>query len=172
MGCEITSKEEVHCLAFFESEQQRLAFQEILDEHLPDIPNNTELFGEQIAVDENEEIVFEEPRLLISALDLNIDELYEIVHNLDGLFIPAHIDKKTTSLISQLGFVPPDIKADGLELTKFTTTEACLKQYPYLKKFNFIHSSDAHFIDIIGESYTEMELNKRSFQEIKNWLHQ
>jgi predicted metal-dependent phosphoesterase TrpH len=169
-GCEITSKEEAHCLAFFETEEQRLQMQSILDEHLPNIPNDEERFGYQIVVDENEEIVYEEPKLLISALDLSLDNLYDIVHGIGGIFIPAHVDKKTTSLMSQLGFVPPEIKADALELTKFMETDKFLKLFPYLKKFKFIHSSDAHFIDIVGETYTEMELPNRSFENIKNWL--
>lgn len=170
MGCEITSKEECHCLAFFEDENSRIEMQRILDEHLPDIKNDEDKFGYQIVVDEEENVVFEEERLLISALDLNLDELFDIVHSLNGIFIPAHVDKKVTSLMSQLGFVPPDIKADALELTKFTKTDDFIRKFAYLKKFNFIHSSDAHYIDIIGESFTEMELKHRNFQEIKNFL--
>ncbi|GHV36308.1 histidinol-phosphatase [Bacteroidia bacterium] len=170
VGCEISSKEEAHCLAFFETETQRIQMQNILDKHLPNIANDEERFGYQIVVDENEDIVYEEPKLLISALDLSLDELYDIVHNIGGIFIPAHVDKKTTSLMSQLGFVPPEIKADALELTKFMETDKFLKRFPYLKKFKFLHSSDAHFIDIVGERYTEMELPSRSFENVKNWL--
>jgi PHP family Zn ribbon phosphoesterase len=170
VGCEITSKEETHCLAFLETEAQRVQMQNILDEHMPDILNDEERFGYQIVVDENEEIVYEEPKLLISALDLNLDELYDIVHDIGGIFIPAHVDKKTTSLMSQLGFVPPEIKADALELTKFMETDIFIRRFPYLKKFKFLHSSDAHFIDNVGERYTEMELSSRSFENVKNWL--
>jgi len=50
-GAEITTREEVHCLAFFEDNDTILRFQELLDEHLPNIPNNPLLFGDQIAVD-------------------------------------------------------------------------------------------------------------------------
>jgi PHP family Zn ribbon phosphoesterase len=169
-GCEITSKEEAHCLAFFETEEQRLQMQNIFDKYLPNIPNDEKRFGYQIVVDKNEEIVYEEPKLLISALDFSLDEVYSIVHDIGGICIPAHVDKKTTSLMSQLGFVPPEIKADALELTKFMETDKFLKLFPYLKKFKFLHNSDAHFIDVVGERYTEMELPRRSFKNIKNWL--
>jgi len=169
-GCEITSREEAHCLAFFKDDETLNEFQQFLDARLPDIMNDTDKFGYQIVVDENEEIIYEEPRLLISALDANLDELYDEVHRLGGIFIPAHIDKPSTSLMSQLGFVPPDIKANGMELTKFITPEKFIKRFAYLKRFKFIQSSDAHVLDTIGETYTELELSEFSFEGIRNYF--
>jgi predicted metal-dependent phosphoesterase TrpH len=169
-GCEITSREEVHCLAFFKDDETLHECQKFLDAHLPDIPNDVDKFGYQVVVDENEEIVYEEPRLLISALDVDLDHLYDEVHRLGGIFIPAHIDKPITSLMSQLGFVPPDIKADGMELTKFTPPEKLIKRFAYLKKFKFIQSSDAHVLDTIGEIFTEMELSEFSFEGVRDYF--
>jgi len=169
-GCEITSKEEVHCLAFFKDDETLNVFQQFLDAHLPNIPNDVDKFGYQVVVDENEEIVYEEPRLLFSALNVDLDGLYDEVHRLNGIFIPAHIDKPSTSLMSQLGFVPPDIKADGMELTKFNTPEKFIKRFAYLKKFKFIQSSDAHVLDTIGETFTELDLSELSFEGIKDYF--
>jgi predicted metal-dependent phosphoesterase TrpH len=169
-GCEMTSKEEAHCLGFFKDDETLNKFQVFLDAHLPDIPNDVDKFGYQVVVDENEDLVYEEPRLLISALDVDLDNLYDEVHRLGGIFIPAHIDKPITSLMSQLGFVPPDIKADGMELTKFTPPEKFIKRFAYLKKFKFIQSSDAHILDTIGEIYTELELPELSFDAVKNYF--
>jgi len=166
-GCEITSKEEAHCLAFFKDDETLSEFQKFLDQHLPDIPNNVDKFGYQVVVDENEEIVYEEPRLLLSALDVDLDGVYEEVRRLDGIFIPAHIDKPSSSLMSQLGFVPPDIKADGMELSKFITPEKFIKRFAYLRKFKFIQNSDAHVLDTIGETYTELELSELSFEGVR-----
>ena len=41
-GAEICSKEEVHALTFFETDEQLTIFQHYLDVHLPDIPNEPE----------------------------------------------------------------------------------------------------------------------------------
>lgn len=169
-GCEITSKEEVHCLAFFPDERTLNEFQTFLDVHLPDFSNNSDKFGFQVVVDENEEIVYEEPRLLLSALDVDLDGLYDEVHRLGGIFIPAHIDKPTTSLMSQLGFVPPDIKADGMELSRFNTPENFIRRFAYLKKFKFVQSSDAHALTSIGEVSTEIELPELSFEALKKYF--
>jgi Predicted metal-dependent phosphoesterases (PHP family) len=127
-GVEITTQEEAHALAFFENDDQLDLFQAYIDKHLPHIPLDEEKFGYQLIVDENEEVTGEEEWLLWSALDADLDELYDIVHEIGGLFIPAHVNKPASSLISQLGFIPPDLKADGLEISKHVTKEAFLKK--------------------------------------------
>ena len=92
-GAEICSKEEVHALTFFETDEQLTIFQHYLDVHLPDIPNDPEKFGFQVVVDPEEQIIYEEPKLLISALNQSLEEIAHKVRQLDGIFIPAHIDK-------------------------------------------------------------------------------
>jgi len=74
-GAEVTTKEEVHCLCLFPEESQRIEFQNFLESNLPEIKNNPELFGYQVVVDENEEILDEIEPLLISALNVSIDEV-------------------------------------------------------------------------------------------------
>lgn len=164
-GVEVTSQEETHCLCFFEADSQLDQFQDFLDTHLPPIPNDEDRFGYQLIVDENDEIVGEEQYHLLNAIDVDIDGIYEEVHRIGGLFVPAHINKGTTSLISQLGFIPPDLKADGLEINRRTTREEILKKFAYLKRFNFITDSDAHFIDNIGDVYNVIYMEHRNFQE-------
>ena len=164
-GVEVTSQEEAHCLCFFETDVQLDAFQTFLDAHLPPIPNDEERFGYQLIVDENEEILGEEQYHLLNAIDIDIDGIYEEVHRVGGLFVPAHVNKGTTSLTSQLGFIPPDLKADGLEINKFTTRDEMVKKFAYLKRFNFITDSDAHFIDNVGDVYNVIYMEHRSFAE-------
>ncbi len=164
-GVEVTSQEEAHCLCFFETDEQLDAMQAFLDEHLPKIPNDEDRFGYQLIVDENEEIVGEEEYHLLNAIDVDIDGIYEEVHRIGGLFVPAHVNKGTTSLMSQLGFIPPDLKADGLEINKFTTRDEFVKKFAYLKKFGFITDSDAHFIDNVGDVYNVIYMEHRSFKE-------
>ena len=170
-GVEITSQEEAHCLAYFPDDDALDHFQTFLDSHLPPIPNDEDRFGYQLIVDENDEITGEEPYHLLNAIDVDIDGLYDEVHRLDGLFVPAHINKGTTSLTSQLGFVPPDLKADGLEINRFTTREETIKKAAYLRRFHFITDSDAHFIDNVGDVYNLIHMEHRSFAEFALALH-
>ena len=118
-------------------------------------------------MDENDEIVGEEEYHLLNGIDVDIDGIYEEVHRIGGLFVPAHVNKGTTSLTSQLGFVPPDLKADGLEINRFTTRDEMLKKFAYLKRFNFITDSDAHFIDNVGDVYNVIYMEHRTFAEFR-----
>lgn len=166
-GAEVTTKEEVHCLAFFETEDQLDDFQEFLDQHLPDIPNDVKRFGHQVAVDADNNIVYTEERLLISALDQSIDQVEAEVHRLNGLFIPAHIDKRRFGIIQQLGFVPPDLKVDALEISPFCTQQEFLSAHPELINYLFISGSDAHYPEQIGSRVTVFEMETAGFAEIR-----
>lgn len=166
-GAEVTSKEEVHCLAFFENFKQLDEFQHFLDLNLPDIKNDTGLFGYQVVVDDNENIIYEEEKLLISAINKGINEIVTEVHRLGGIFIPAHVNRSRFSLISQLGFIPPDLKFDALELSKHQDTPSFLTTWPYLENATIIRSSDAHQPEIIGESSTKLFMERPDFDEFR-----
>lgn len=166
-GAEVTTKEEVHCLTFFENNDALGTFQKFLDENLPDFPNNPLIFGYQVQVDENEIIVFEEKRLLINAISKTIKEVEVFVHSLEGLFIPAHIDRKKNSIYSQLGFLPENMKADALEVSRATTTEKFTASHPEINKYPLLRSSDAHYPEQIGTAFTVWHINEPTFTEIK-----
>lgn len=170
-GCEVNTREEVHCLAFFETPGQLAEFQLFLDHHLPHIPNNPDKFGYQLVINEAEEVLQEVEYLLINALAASIEEVEVEVHRLDGIFIPAHINKMQNSVLSQLGFLPPGLRVDALELSAHTTIPAFLEKNKYLAAYPFIQSSDAHIVEDVGKIDTVLQLNSVDFTAIKNALH-
>lgn len=165
-GAEINTCEEVHCLAFFENADSLGAFQHYLDLWLPDILNIPEKFGHQVWVNRNEEILGEEKRLLWSALNQSIDEVAHMVYMLNGIFIPAHVDRQAFGLYSQLGFFPEGLRADALEVTP-RVTNAFFEETGISGKFSFITGSDAHTLERIGTGFTWFRMNGLSFKEIK-----
>ena len=78
-GAEITTREEVHCLAFADSDDSLDALQNFLDDSLPKIPNDEAVFGYPLAVHEAEEVIYEAPWLLISAIDRSMEEVAAFV---------------------------------------------------------------------------------------------
>jgi 3',5'-nucleoside bisphosphate phosphatase len=170
-GAEVTTKEEVHCLAFFENTEALNEFQEFLDENLPDIPNNPSIFGHQVQIDENENIIFEEERLLVNAISKTFREVETFVHGLGGIFIPAHIDRKKNSIYSQLGFLPEDMKADALEVSLASSPVTFTSVHPEISKFTLIRSSDSHYPAQIGTLFTDYFLEEVSFPEIRMALN-
>jgi len=171
-GAEVTTKEEAHCLAFFNSDEALDSFEIFLQENLPPIPNDSDKFGEQVQIDENENIIYEEPLFLPSAIQKTIEEVEAKVHSLQGLFIPAHIDKPKFSIPSQLGFIPFDLNVDAVEISPNTTREAYLLKNKYLKQKTFIQSSDAHYPDQIGSSYCSFDIKALCFEEVRLALRQ
>lgn len=166
-GAEVTTKEEVHCLAFFENFEKLDEFQHFLDANIPDIKNNVDLFGYQVVVNEEEEIVYEEEKLLISAINRSIDQVEQEVHRLEGIFIPAHVNRAKFSLISQLGFIPTELKFDALELSKHMETNVFFKTFPYLQKATIIRSSDAHQPEVIGSIFSRLAMESTDFNEFR-----
>jgi hypothetical protein len=166
-GAEITTKEEVHCLVFFENSETLSQLQDFLDENLPDIQNVPEIFGHQVEVDENENIIYVEEKMLTNAISQSINELEIFVHSHNGLFIPAHIDRKKNSIYSQLGFLPENLKADALEISRATSAEKFADMHPEIKKFPLTRSSDAHMIDDIGKATTGFMIRSAEFNEIR-----
>lgn len=168
-GAEITTKEEVHVIALVDYSVRNL-LQEWIESYLPKIPNNEEYFGYQLVVNEMEEVLYQEPTLLISALNRSIDQTEEFIHSIGGLFIPAHIDKPQNSLISQLGFVPPGLKADALELSVRADLPGLIRACGWLKEFCFLHSSDAHYPADFGDIFTFFDIEKPNFESLKGAL--
>ncbi len=166
-GAELTSAEEIHCLAFFEDAKQTEKFQTFIDKHSSSVPNNASRFGMQIIVNEKEEIIGEVAELLIMALSAPIEEIEQTVHLLGGIFIPAHINRTANGIYSQIGFIPEGLSADAFEFSGNTTKEALVVKYPELGTYNLITNSDAHYLKDIGSKITEYYLEKPSFDEWK-----
>lgn len=170
-GAEITTKEEVHCLAFFEFEDQLKRFQQFLDEKIIFIPNPDGHFGYQPVVDENDNIVELIPNYLPAALKSSINEIQQEVEKLNGIFIPAHIDRPSSGLFGQLGFIPPDLKFDAMGISSYSSEKHVQKHYFIPKEITLIRNSDAHYLNQIGEIYTVFNIEEITFQEIKMALN-
>ncbi|HLO90862.1 MAG TPA: PHP domain-containing protein [Lentimicrobium sp.] len=166
-GVEVTTREEIHCLAFFSNLEETEEFQLYLDEQLPFIKNNPSLFGDQVVVDEEENIVFEEEKLLISAIQSSIDQVESEVHRLNGIFIPAHVNKAKDSLLSQLGFIPKGLNADAYEINRHISKESFIENNRLNSSTTVIRNSDSHMLDSIGEQVSTFEMESTDFNEFR-----
>jgi len=171
-GAEVTTREEIHCLAFFEFENQLAQFQQFLDEHITIIPNPDGHFGYQPVVDENDNILELISNYLPTALKKGITEVQQKVEKLNGIFIPAHVDRPSNGLFSQLGFIPPGLKFDAMGISRWTSEKDVRKHHVLGKEITLIRNSDAHYLQQIGEIYTLFHLEEISFTEIKSALNQ
>jgi 3',5'-nucleoside bisphosphate phosphatase len=165
-GMEITSREEVHLLALFDKIDGLQALQEIVYSHLPGM-NDESRFGCQAIVNELDEVEGFNERLLIGATELPLADWVRSIHDLGGLTVASHIDRESFSVISQLGFVDPEIPFDALEISGRTGLVGARKRYPELAGYPFLTSSDAHRCEEIGKGFTEFLLEEPSVRELK-----
>ena len=165
-GMEITTSEEVHLLAIFDSLSNLVLLQNIIDQHLTG-ENDENLFGVQAIVNEIGEVEGINNQLLIGATDLSLDTLISHIHQFDGLAIAAHIDRESFSVLSQLGFINDNTDFDALEITPRTGFDRARIKYSELSKYSFIISSDSHYIKDIGQAFTQMFIQEPTFSELK-----
>lgn len=166
-GAEVCTREEAHCLALFGTEDSRAAFQEYLDRHLPPVPNDPERFGDQVWVNRNDEIMGEAPYLLISALDQNVNQVAAFVKKLGGLFIAAHVERPSFSLISQLGFIDPSLPLDAIEYTDASRFARLQSEQKYLSNYTSYPASDAHYPEQIGTKPCLIQASEPLFDNLK-----
>lgn len=116
-GMEVQTREEVHMLCMFDTLEQVASWQRTVDAALPGLPNREDFFGAQYVVDATGAHRYTEERLLATSTALSVEQVAADVEALGGLCIPAHIDRPSYSIVSNLGFVPQGLPVAGLEIT-------------------------------------------------------
>lgn len=154
-GMEVESKEGIHLLCYFKTVAKLMEFSEIIYQHLPEIKNEPEKWGEQLVYNEFDEIIGKEEKLLITSVNLSINKIVDLVSFYQGIVIPAHINRYTNSIITVLGFISDDLKIAGVEIIG-DCNEVTYQKYHVLK------SSDAHFLGDINESINSINLEEQS----------
>ncbi len=149
-GMELTSAEDIHVVCLFESLDDALKFDEFVYTKRILIKNRPEFFGEQLILNENEEVVGKEEFLLSNATSLSLEEILPCVKSFGGIAYPAHIDRDANGIVAILGTVPKDTAYRLFEInSKEKVGEfAALYEIP---KNRFIVSSDAHSLEGIRD---------------------
>jgi predicted metal-dependent phosphoesterase TrpH len=166
-GMEIGSAEETHVIGLFDSPTVALQLQSKVYDHLTPGENKDNIFGEQIVANEFDEVEGYSKRLLISSTTLTLSEIVSAIHTLGGIVIASHIDRESFSIIGQLGFIPPDLELDAVEISSYTRKDEILRKFPDVARFPTIIASDAHFLDDIGMARTSFLLEKPTIEEIR-----
>lgn len=168
-GMEVETAEEVHILTLYPSiESAEFAAAEVY-KALPDIKNRPDIFGEQRIMDFEDNITGYEEKLLISPTSLSIEKLFDLVLASGGLFIPAHVDRHSYSVLTNLGFIPDDLDIKNIEVSKgVEDLESYLSNRPDLKKYRVLRNSDAHYLENISQrdAYLECESISDIFKKL------
>ena len=116
-GMEVQTHEEVHMLCLFDTLEQVEAWNRVIRAELPDTLNNEDFFGAQYVVDASGEYQYTEERLLATSTALSVEQVVAGVNALQGICLPAHVDRPSFSILGNLGFIPPDLPIAGIEVS-------------------------------------------------------
>lgn len=148
-GIEVETKEEIHVVCLFPDLDRAYNVQEVVYNRLPDRKNRVSIFGEQILFDSEDERIGTVDRLLSFAADITLDELFQLCEKNDGLCIPAHIDRPSYSIISNLGMIPEHMSFPTLEISRHSNLTDYTSRY---KSYRVLQNSDSHELGFIGVS--------------------
>ncbi len=157
-GMELTTSEDIHVVCLFPDLDSALAFDESLTDYKIHIKNRPEIFGDQLILDDKDELIGKEEDLLINATMISIEDVPEAVRAFGGISYPAHIDRESNGIISTLGTFPETPYFSAAEFHDASKIEAYREKYAIGNKV-LITSSDAHHLEDIRDKEFSVELD-------------
>ncbi len=167
-GMELCTREEVHVVCLFPGLEQAMAFSDYVGSKLPDMPNVPKIFGSQILMDSGDTVLGEETLLLAGAADIGLYEVPELMERFGGLSFPAHIDRRSNSLLSQLGLWMPDLDFPLVEVSRYCSPDLFKRRD--LQGLRHISACDAHDLTQISDAHQYMDLPEKTPEAVLGWL--
>lgn len=161
-GMELTTAEDIHMVCLFPTLESAMAFDEQIGHRLIRIENRPDIFGEQLIMDENDEIIGTEPYLLSNATTVSVEESVGLVEHFGGVCYPAHIDREANGIISVLGALPPVPEFTCVELHD-AGKEGQFRAQHQLDRCAVVIGSDAHYLWDINEQEYYVELDDEPY---------
>ena len=161
-GIEVTTQEEIHMLALFTNMEAAGAFGDFIYSIITPMLNNPDKTGDQVYVDEEDNILGEVEYFLVGAANIGADDLGKKTAGYNGIVIPAHVDRPAFSMTSQLGVVVKGPWA-AIECVRIPpVTSFGNPKSPLLNTYDYplITGSDAHYHEHIGRRPFELEISK------------
>lgn len=163
-GMELCTCEEVHVVCLFEELRAAEEFSDFVLRGSPQIKNRPEIFGTQLIMDETDNILGSQDLLLTMTSSISIDDVEKIIDGYGGVCYPAHIDRSSYSVISNLGMITPEMGFEVAEISPAGDVQALKAKFPVLDSMKILTSSDAHRL----ESLRPAELSLHTDNNIKS----
>lgn len=161
-GMELTTSEEIHLVCLFPTQEKAEAFSDRVKEHRARIRNKPQIFGNQLYVDAQDQVLGEEPDLLIPATSLSLEEGTALALECGGAAFPAHIDRPSNGVIGILGDLPEKPFFPTVELNDRENREQYREKYA-LQDRRMLCSSDAHHLWDIREAANSIEIDDEPY---------
>ena len=175
-GMELTTAEDIHMVFLFETLDSAMEFDKFVETKRFPIKNKADIFGNQLILDEKDNIIGEEENLLINSTLITVDECVDLANKYNAICYPAHIDRESNGIIAILGAIPEN---SGFKCAEFYDSQKISEyssRYP-ISDFKILVSSDAHhlwdlkeggdYLEIDDEPYSSELVRKRLFEMLR-----
>ena len=170
-GMELTTSEDIHLVCLFEDLKSALDFDDFLDGYRIPFKNRPDIFGRQLVLDENDELIGEVENLLSSATAISIEDAPAYVKKFNGVCFPAHVDREANGIIATLGVFPETPHFKVVEFHDGKNVDSYVEKYGLLGK-KILVDSDAHYLDGIRdkENYVELDCDEDDADSVRKKL--
>ena len=165
-GMELTTAEEIHLVCLFPTLEQAMEFDGKVRENRLPIKNKPQIFGNQLYMDAEDNVLGEEPNLLIPATMLSLEQGTELALSCGGAAFPAHIDRPSNGIIGILGDLPEKPFFPTVELNDRNNREEYRARYK-LEDRRMLCSSDAHRLESMREAENAIEIDDEPYSSQK-----
>jgi len=169
-GMEMTTAEEVHILGLFDPGTDLGPFQATVYRNLPDVPSKKKFVNDQVIVDAADYVTGFSPRCLFGATRFSVQEAVDLIHGHRGLAIACHVDRESFSIVSQLGFIPPGLRLEAVEVSPHLTIAEARTAFGPFDPLPMVPFSDAHQPEEIGCASTDFLVASPVLEEIRKAL--
>ena len=156
-GMELTTSEDIHVICLFPELELALAFNDEVDTRRVRFKNNKEIVGDQLILNEDDELIGEEEDFLTNATTISYEEVPEIVNRYQGACYPAHIDREANGVIAILGTLPEEPDYPAVELHFQKNIESYTEEF-HLENKRIVVSSDSHYLEDLREENESIEI--------------
>jgi len=164
-GMEITTEEEVHVVAMLPDLASAGALHARVAEALPG-QNVPDVLGWQVIANEYEDVLGFNPSRLAGATTWSIERTVNEIHRVSGLAVAAHVDRERFGLVGQLGFVPPGLLLDAVEVSAATPYRTGCERYGQPLGLATVTGSDAHHPKDLGRGVTFVRMEEVTTEEL------
>ena len=161
-GMELTTAEDIHLVCLFENLEDALMFDGLVEKRRPAFKNRVDIYGEQMIMDGEDNVIANEENFLPIATDISLDEAAKLVKEHNGICYPAHIDRQANGIIATLGTFP--------DYPQFTCVEFhdAGKKQEYIAKYGLedkkiLVGSDTHYLTDLREDNDCLEIDDEPY---------